>query len=235
MNSIFAIDDFKNNLYYKSERNVRLYRKGDIMAQFKKDEVQERIHTAALTVFAEQGYSNTKIADIAVQAGVSVGNIYRYYPGKEQIFEAVMPKSFIESFKNELSRKIEEFPSQSLLSGKPFLQLLIENRERIIILFTGSQGTSYENFRKDLVGFLMAAVQQHYPELCRNLMETYRNEWILESIYAMLIDLFATIAKRVTNGAQLELALKAVNTYHLLGIAGLLGFESFNKKEGSVD
>jgi AcrR family transcriptional regulator len=29
------------------------------MAQFKKDEIKEKIHTAALTVFAEQGYNNT--------------------------------------------------------------------------------------------------------------------------------------------------------------------------------
>jgi AcrR family transcriptional regulator len=203
------------------------------VAQFKKDEVQEKIHGAALTVFAEKGYSNTKIADIAVQAGVSVGNIYRYYPGKHQIFEAVMPESFLESFKHELSRKIEEFPSQFLLSGKPFLQLLIENRERIIILFSGSQGTCYENVRKDLVNFLIAAVRKHYPQLCAHLIETYRNEWILECIYEMLIDLFATIAKRVKNGAELELALKAVNTYHLLGVSGLLGIEP--KKNMEVD
>jgi hypothetical protein len=145
-----------------------------------------------------------------------------------------MPESFLEAFKNELSRKIEEFPSQFLLSGKPFLQLLIENRERIMILFSGSQGTCYENFRKDLIGFLIAAVRRHYPQLCVRLVETYRNEWILECIYEMLIDLFVTIEKRVTNGTELELALKAVNTYHLLGMTGLLGMD-FNKETDTVD
>lgn len=196
------------------------------MVQVKKDEVQEKIHQAALTVFAEQGYNNTKIADIATRAGVSVGNIYRYYPGKQQIFEAVMPESFLESFKNELSRKIKEFPSQALLSGKPFLQMLIEDRERIMILFSGSQGTRYENFRKELIGFLIAAVRQQYPQLCANLLETYRNEWILEGIYEMLIDIFAMVMKRATNRSELELALKAVNTYHLRGISGLMGMEA---------
>jgi hypothetical protein len=50
----------------------------------------------------------------------------------------------------------------------------------------------------------------------------------------MLIDIFATIAKRVTNGAELELALKAVNTYHLLGITGLLGMGPLNREVDSV-
>jgi hypothetical protein len=42
----------------------------------------------------------------------------------------------------------------------------------------------------------------------------------------MLIANFATILKEATTRAQLELTLRAVNTYHLSGITGLLGIKS---------
>jgi len=48
------------------------------------------ICSAAKTVFAEQGYHATTIADIAREAGVSYGSIYWYYESKETLFHELM-------------------------------------------------------------------------------------------------------------------------------------------------
>jgi AcrR family transcriptional regulator len=48
------------------------------------------IIAAALDCFAAHGYAGTRIEDIARQAGVTVGTVYRYFDGKAALFEAVI-------------------------------------------------------------------------------------------------------------------------------------------------
>src|SRR6266436_7430087 len=40
---------------------------------------------AALRIFAERGYANTKLEDIAVAVGVTKGTIYHYFATKEDL------------------------------------------------------------------------------------------------------------------------------------------------------
>jgi AcrR family transcriptional regulator len=51
---------------------------------------QLKIEDAALKVFTRQGYHGTSVREIAQTAGVSLGNIYNYYPTKEKIFESLV-------------------------------------------------------------------------------------------------------------------------------------------------
>ncbi|HEY2705544.1 MAG TPA: TetR/AcrR family transcriptional regulator [Candidatus Dormibacteraeota bacterium] len=51
---------------------------------------RERLLRAAATVFAEHGYSGTRIADIVHAAGVSHGNFYRHFQNKDDVFVAVL-------------------------------------------------------------------------------------------------------------------------------------------------
>src|ERR1700761_5654656 len=45
---------------------------------------------AARTVFARQGYADTVVEDIAIQAGIGKGTLYLYFPSKEQIYLAAL-------------------------------------------------------------------------------------------------------------------------------------------------
>lgn len=45
---------------------------------------------AARTVFARNGYANTVVEDIAVEAGIGKGTLYLYFPSKEQIYLAAL-------------------------------------------------------------------------------------------------------------------------------------------------
>ncbi len=47
---------------------------------------QAKIEAAALRVLTRQGFHGTSMRDIARAAGVSLGNIYNYYPTKEALF-----------------------------------------------------------------------------------------------------------------------------------------------------
>jgi len=55
-----------------------------------KDITSERILEAARKHFAHYGFSKTTMADIASESDMSAGNIYRFFPGKLDIAEAIM-------------------------------------------------------------------------------------------------------------------------------------------------
>lgn len=54
------------------------------------DERRRRILAAALKVFAERGYHNAGIADIAQEVGAGHGTFYRYFTNKRDILDHVL-------------------------------------------------------------------------------------------------------------------------------------------------
>lgn len=50
----------------------------------------ERILDAALDVFAEKGFADARLDDVAARAGVAKGTIYLYVPSKQALFEALI-------------------------------------------------------------------------------------------------------------------------------------------------
>ena len=80
------------------------------MAQFLKNEVKDQIKDSAINVFTEKGYQKASIKEIADDAGVSVGNVYRYYKNKEDLYSHV-----IENVVDGLNRvMIHEFDRKEL-------------------------------------------------------------------------------------------------------------------------
>ena len=56
-------------------------------------EQTDSILRIAAEEFADKGFAGTAISSIAKKAGVSVGVIYKYYAGKEDLFNACVAKS----------------------------------------------------------------------------------------------------------------------------------------------
>jgi|WetSurMetagenome_2_1015567.scaffolds.fasta_scaffold00008_107 AcrR family transcriptional regulator len=60
---------------------------------------------AALKVFAEKGYHDSRLEDIAATAGFSKASLYNYYADKEEIFLHIlirMHEKILDVFKNEI-------------------------------------------------------------------------------------------------------------------------------------
>lgn len=54
---------------------------------------REAILRAAIRVFAHNGYFNSKVADIASEAGVADGTVYLYFKSKEDILHSIFDRS----------------------------------------------------------------------------------------------------------------------------------------------
>lgn len=58
---------------------------------------REAILRAAISVFARCGYFNSKVADIAREAGVADGTVYLYFKSKEEILHSIFDRSVDEA------------------------------------------------------------------------------------------------------------------------------------------
>ncbi|HEX8492813.1 MAG TPA: TetR/AcrR family transcriptional regulator [Pyrinomonadaceae bacterium] len=58
---------------------------------------REAILRAATSVFAGNGYFNSKVADIAREAGVADGTVYLYFKSKEEILHSIFDRTMEEA------------------------------------------------------------------------------------------------------------------------------------------
>ena len=61
-----------------------------------REQSKEKILSAALELFAERGFHNTTIQQIAKKAEVAKGLIYRYFDSKEDLLEGILYQAFKE-------------------------------------------------------------------------------------------------------------------------------------------
>src|SRR5919109_4088923 len=67
---------------------------------------RDRILRAATDVFAQSGYFNAKVSDIAKAAGVADGTIYLYFDGKEDLLVNIFrehTRNYLQSLERELA------------------------------------------------------------------------------------------------------------------------------------
>ena len=74
------------------------------MAQKLKDESRQAIIQSAKEEFLEKGYKNASMRNIAKKANMTVGNLYRYFPSKEDINRMIVGETLKEI--NDIIRNI---------------------------------------------------------------------------------------------------------------------------------
>lgn len=116
-----------------------------------------QILQAALEEFAAQGYGGASMTGAAARAGIAKGLIYHYFPGKAELFTAVV-RSCIQPIFAEAERLVAAHTG-------PCAELL----QRLIQL--GYQRVGADP-RDSLVFKLLLAEAEHFPELG----ELYRTE-----------------------------------------------------------
>ena len=70
---------------------------------------REAILRAAIKVFAGKGYFNSKVADIAGEAGIADGTVYLYFKSKDDILHSIFDRAMAE-FISEGKREIDGLP-----------------------------------------------------------------------------------------------------------------------------
>lgn len=143
-----VFDFYLKRVYTEQVFNIEVY-----ILQVLKDEIRDKILTAAIGEFYDKGYKDTVMRSIAERAGVPTGLIYSYYKNKEALFRAVVSPvlydwehilSTSHDNQSELIYGLSKAESDCLLN-------MFDHREQSIILFDKSEGTKYEYEKECLV------------------------------------------------------------------------------------
>jgi len=102
---------------------------------------RQDILEAALRCFSKKGYADTKMSDIASEAGYTAASLYTYFPGKLEIFTA-SAEQFMEDVKNAFG----EEPDRACDS---FADLADEIRMRVRTL------CAFGDLKHEVLGFFM--------------------------------------------------------------------------------
>ncbi len=68
----------------------------NLQVKVKPDDTRARIVEAAEALFRRLGYAKTAVADIAAELGMSPANVYRFFPSKNAIVEAICQRCLSE-------------------------------------------------------------------------------------------------------------------------------------------
>ena len=87
-----------------------------------KTDTRDRILKAAMERFIHYGYPKTTIAEIAADCGMSAGNIYRFFPSKLDIAEAMARK-----FEGEMLQDLSQIARQTNVSARRRVSMFFEH------------------------------------------------------------------------------------------------------------
>ncbi len=203
------------------------------MAQYLKEEVRTAIEGAALKVFAERGYMDAKMSDIAAQSGLSSGNLYRYFANKEDLFHTIVDRAFAADFLKLLRKRVRSLRGKVLSDGSlkaqsianELLVFWLEHRLKAIIILSGARGSAYEDFRSRVIHELsrmtFAYIEKVEPSLLGNL-RTRDAKLLLNVIFENTINAIVTILSSTDDPAIITRRLEAFWAYQIAGLNALL-------------
>jgi AcrR family transcriptional regulator len=132
------------------------------MPQIQKGHVRTAIIAAATTLFAEVGFEAATMGAVAERAGSSVGNVYKYFANKEELFAAALPTEFAVELRRMTRARIKAVGNVADIRLLPpgsryhvladeLLDFCLANRERVVILLHRAEGTPFATFADDFV------------------------------------------------------------------------------------
>lgn len=187
--------------------------------QYLKDEVRIRIVEEALKEFSEKGYEGASIRSIAKNSNTSVGNIYKYFSSKEDLYE-----NLIGSVYHRLTDYIKQFDTVELNEKaqsifyelmEKIMEIFNENSTEISVLLNQSKGSRYENCKGIFVDFITRIVTEtmRYELSIRG--KRLRDNFSIYLVSYSLVESIAIIVKQRRNGTEVrKLILNMVDIFY---------------------
>lgn len=132
------------------------------MVQVPKPHVREAFLAAAAQTFAELGFAATTMADVAERAQSSVGNLYKYFGNKQELFDAAVPPELVRELTIRTRARIQALGAakdvRELEPGAQYhalagdlLDYCLANRAAVVVVLARAEGTPFAKFTADFV------------------------------------------------------------------------------------
>ncbi len=149
-----------------------------LMPQILKDDVRDKIVETARNLFITRGYDRVSMNLIAREAGVAVGNIYRYFNGKNILYRHIagpvidkLMDLFNEPVKSDAFGEVE-------MKIKKFIGIYESEKRLLFLLLENSQNSDFQSLKDDIIDSFTKAVSRwndSFPELSK---EYFNNSFV---------------------------------------------------------
>ncbi len=187
--------------------------------QVLKDEIRKNILSSAKELFYLKGYNNASIRDITKKAGITVGNVYRYFDNKESILEGIVQPVYIRimDFIKFSEKLLEQGRNKSFndfrsIINRSIIDISREFRLELLILFTRTKGTRFEKTREDLISVIENMI---YEGLFKKNNLQYGEAVFLSKIVARtFLDGLFMVVSEMDNSESLEKMIYLLNDFY---------------------
>lgn len=187
--------------------------------QYLKPDVRDSIRNAALSEFMERGYEGASIRGIARKANTSVGNIYKYFKSKEDIYENIIGCvyhrliDYISKFdKVELNEDALDVFNKLM---EKIMKIFNENSNEISTLLNQSKGSKYEDCKEIFVDFITRTVTDSIEYELSKEGKRLKSNYIIYLLSHSLMESISIIVKEKKDGEEVrEIILKMIDIYY---------------------
>lgn len=197
--------------------------------QVLKPETRERVLAAAEEVFAEAGYRGATMAAIAERAGVSTGNLYRYFASKEVLFETLFPESFADELMRLLRKRVGslirtddllELDAEARDDAEELLRFWVEHRRKVVVLLDRAEGSARADFRERFVEALVRPTSDSLREGAGGRRLTKVERLLLRQLFDNTVRTLVAILDEASGADEIRTAFAGFWSYQLAGLAG---------------
>ena len=142
----------------------------------KKSDTYTEILKNAKAEFLQNGFEKASMRSIAAMTGITAGALYKHFPSKAAIFEALVEPLITQtlSIGSDFSKiAIHLYETKDFLSTKEAIRISLQNLCTLVysrfddfrLLFNRSAGTKYENIRHEFVMADVTACKKFIADL----------------------------------------------------------------------
>lgn len=197
--------------------------------QILKEEMRLNIRKAAIKIFREKNFKHANMRDIAKEAGMSVGNLYRYYDNKEALFCALvqpiaslLEKETIAYRKMDMVMMDVDLRDQRAIIDR-FIEVHHGMRDELFLIFLRSEGSKYEDTKQGMAGFLELQMTRFLDQEIRPKTEIIRGTHYIKALAIGFAESFCYILENAETDEEFivnvlehhELMVKPIIKYML--------------------
>lgn len=188
--------------------------------QVLKQEKQEKIIQAAKEEFLVKNYKVASLRSIAKKCGISVSNLYNYFPNKLELYNVIINP--VKHYFQNIFGQFVDFEDDRGFQDEKFIDFVVEKfgfmltiyGQEFIILMEAGQGTEYSDFKQHVIN----EITEHFMEHA----EGNGNIKLMKIIATNFVNGMLEIAKMGLNRNEKTKLLKQFMTYHFTGFQELL-------------
>jgi AcrR family transcriptional regulator len=194
--------DVPLNMEYTIKEN------GGFLMQYLKEEVRKNIVEEALIEFKQMGYIGTSIRNITLNAKTSVGNFYKYFQSKDDLYQKLIGTvydrliDYIHQFdKVEINEKADEIFYKLM---EKIMEIFKDSSIEIAILLNKSEGSKYENCKKTFVEFITRIVTEKMKYELSVQHKRLKDNFIIYLLSYNLVESISIILREKEDGLEVR-------------------------------